>query len=42
MATSAHAAAEIENLLHEAGFSRTRIETLQLKPPVVGVLANRQ
>jgi ubiquinone/menaquinone biosynthesis C-methylase UbiE len=38
-ATSAHAAVEIENLLHEAGFSRTRVETLHLEPPVVCVLA---
>jgi len=42
MPTSAQAAVEIENLLHEAGFSQTRIETLHLKPPVVCVLANCQ
>jgi hypothetical protein len=38
--TSAQAAREIENLLHEAGFSQIRIETLDLDPPVVCVLAN--
>ncbi|HZD69093.1 MAG TPA: class I SAM-dependent methyltransferase [Actinomycetes bacterium] len=37
--TSAQAAIEIENLLHEAGFSQTRVETLHLKPPVACVLA---
>ena len=41
-ATSAHAAVEIENLLHEAGFSRTRVETLGLEPPVVCVLATSE
>ncbi len=40
--TSAQAAREIENLLHKAGFSQTRVETLDLKPPVVCVLANHQ
>ncbi len=40
--TSAQAAREIENLLHKAGFSQTRVETLDLKPPVVCVLANYQ
>lgn len=38
--TSARATRQIENLLHKAGFSRTRVETLDLKPPVVCVLAN--
>jgi ubiquinone/menaquinone biosynthesis C-methylase UbiE len=38
--TSAQAAQEIENLLHQAGFSQTRVETLDLNPPVVCVLAN--
>lgn len=38
--TSAQAAREIENLLQKAGFSQTRVETLDLKPPVVCVLAN--
>jgi SAM-dependent methyltransferase len=38
--TSAQAARQIENLLHKAGFSQTRVETLDLKPPVVCVLAN--
>ena len=40
--TSAQAAREIDNLLHEAGFSETRVETLDLEPPVVCVLAHRQ
>jgi ubiquinone/menaquinone biosynthesis C-methylase UbiE len=40
--TSAQAAREIESLLHRAGFSQTRVETLDLDPPVVCVLANRQ
>ncbi len=38
--TSIQAAREIENLLHQAGFSSTRVETLDLDPPVVCVLAN--
>jgi len=38
--TSAQAAREIENLLHQAGFSQTRVETLGLNPPVVCVLAS--
>jgi ubiquinone/menaquinone biosynthesis C-methylase UbiE len=38
--TSAQAARQIENLLHQAGFSQTRVETLDLNPPVVCVLAN--
>jgi ubiquinone/menaquinone biosynthesis C-methylase UbiE len=38
--TSAQAAREIEKLLHQAGFSQTRVETLDLNPPVVCVIAN--
>ena len=37
--TSARAAQEITDQLREAGFARTRVETLPLKPPVVCVLA---
>jgi ubiquinone/menaquinone biosynthesis C-methylase UbiE len=40
--TTAQAAVKIENLLREAGFSQTRVETLHLKPPVACVLANCQ
>ena len=39
--TSANAAREIETLLHEAGFSQTHVETLDLDPPVVCVIARR-
>jgi hypothetical protein len=38
--TSAEAAREIQNLLHEAGFAQVRVETLNLNPPVVCVIAN--
>jgi SAM-dependent methyltransferase len=37
--TSRGAAAEIENLLRSAGFTRLRTETLPLTPPVICVLA---
>jgi len=37
--SSERAAAEIEALLEEAGFSRIEVETLDLDPPVVCVLA---
>ena len=37
--TSAKAAREIETLLREAGFSQIHVETLDLDPPVVCVLA---
>lgn len=37
--TSAQAARDIEASLTAAGFSRTRIETLDLDPPVVCVVA---
>jgi SAM-dependent methyltransferase len=37
-ATSEKAAQEIDTMLRQAGFSRTRIETLPLDPPVVCVL----
>jgi SAM-dependent methyltransferase len=40
-ATTAQAAAEIENLLRQAGFSRMRTETLDLTPPVACVLGCR-
>jgi ubiquinone/menaquinone biosynthesis C-methylase UbiE len=40
--TSAQAARQIEDLLHTAGFSQTRVETLDLNPPVVCVLANNR
>jgi SAM-dependent methyltransferase len=36
--TSERAAREIEALINDAGFCRTRVETLPLKPPVVCVL----
>jgi hypothetical protein len=36
--TSERAAGEIKALLEEAGFSDTRVETLDLNPPVVCVL----
>ena len=36
--TSERAACEIKALLEEAGFSQTRVETLDLNPPVVCVL----
>jgi SAM-dependent methyltransferase len=37
--TSARAASEIEEALRNAGFSGTRVETLNLDPPVVCVIA---
>ena len=37
--TSRAAAREIEAMLHDAGYTQTRTETLELKPPVVCVLA---
>ena len=37
--TSTRAARDIAHRLREAGFTRTRVETLHLKPPVVCVLA---
>jgi trans-aconitate methyltransferase len=37
--TSTQAAQDIAHRLREAGFTRTRVETLHLKPPVVCVLA---
>lgn len=37
-ATSEQAAREIETMLREAGFARTRVETLPLDPPAVCVL----
>ena len=40
--TSTQAAREIEALLHEAGFSLTHVETLDLDPPVVCVLASQR
>lgn len=39
--TSARAAGEIASQLREAGFSETRVETLDLEPPVVCVLASK-
>lgn len=39
-ATSRTAADEVEKLLREAGFTRTRTETLPLSPPVICVLAD--
>lgn len=39
--TSARAAEEIASQLREAGFPETRVETLDLEPPVVCVLASR-
>ncbi len=42
-ATSEQAAREIETMLREAGFARTRVETLPLDPPAVCVLGvNRE
>ena len=41
-ATSTKAAREIETLLDEAGFSQTHVETLDLEPPVVCVLASQR
>jgi SAM-dependent methyltransferase len=38
--TSMRAAHEIEDALHSAGFSRTRVETLDLKPPAVCVIGD--
>jgi SAM-dependent methyltransferase len=40
-ATSSSAAAEIQNLLHAAGYTHLTTETLPLTPPVVCVLATR-
>jgi SAM-dependent methyltransferase len=40
--TSTQAAREIDTLLHTAGFSQTHVETLDLDPPVVCVLASQQ
>jgi ubiquinone/menaquinone biosynthesis C-methylase UbiE len=39
--TSTQAAREIAHRLREAGFTQTRVETLDLAPPVVCVLARR-
>lgn len=39
--TSARAAEEIASQLRQAGFPETRVETLDLEPPVVCVLASR-
>ncbi|HUC36925.1 MAG TPA: class I SAM-dependent methyltransferase [Acidimicrobiales bacterium] len=39
--TSARAVTEIAGLLREAGFSDPRVETLDLEPPVVCVLASK-
>lgn len=36
--TSAQAAAEIERTLHQAGYEVSRVETLELEPPVVCVI----
>ena len=40
--TSTQAAREIDTLLHKAGFSQTHVETLDLDPPVVCVLASQR
>ena len=40
--TSARAAHEITSQLHDAGFSNIRVETLDLEPPVVCVLARKE
>jgi ubiquinone/menaquinone biosynthesis C-methylase UbiE len=39
--TSTRAARDITHRLREAGFTHTRVETLDIKPPVICVLAHR-